>query len=219
MKYTLMSGSYLDGIDFFGGSRLERTMKWLDYQYKNKDSLGFDRIVLVDNASDKKKTSLLQLLYRDLDIFRFEENLSGKHTNFDYPYAWRMYEYIFQFARRGEKKIVMMESDFYVLSTRFADHIRNLASGWETVYTSYFDFPECGFQIMCPDSIDKAIDFMGDWKQHLGKHMEKTLPFTKINSLFVGDRYGEIKPVKKQSKEMDYYAQCPNEIEVTFGLY
>ena len=73
-------------------------------------------------------------------------------------------------------------------------------------------------QIICRDGgLPVLEEFLeSGWEQHVGKCMEKTIPFTHICKDFIADRFGETRePVRL---DMDYYGQCPLDIVPVFNM-
>jgi hypothetical protein len=73
-------------------------------------------------------------------------------------------------------------------------------------------------QIICRDGgLPVLAKFLeGGWEQHIGKCMEKALPYTHVSMDFRADRFGETRV--PQTPEMDYYGQCPLDIELVFNM-
>lgn len=217
MKSALITGSFLDGLDFYGGSRFKRTVKWLNYYIPLKEELGFEEIILLDNKSDSLLMSELKLLFPEIEVIVHDERLhGGDHHKWEYPYVWRHLSFMMTFGLILKKKIIFMESDTYVLSKKFAKHIKELDSGYETVYCPKYSMPEASLQILCPDSAVMAVEWMGNWRDHVGQQTEFTLPFTKVNMDFIGDRYGEDR--QPQDRAMDYYVQCQTDMDMVFNI-
>lgn len=219
MKTILFSLCYIDGPE-----RLKRNQRYLKYYNDIKSDLGFDAIVLADNASDLPWLSQL-----NASIFLEESNaameLSGtrdivytfaKHlprgSALDYPYCWRGLDFIRSFIQSGFDKVVCIDSDCFVLTKKLATYIKNINSGWESFWVPSYNFPSAELHVLCRDAFPIYLDFVKE--NHHGKLMETALPFTKINKDFIGDRYGE--RGFEQSHTMDYYGQATGNVELTY---
>lgn len=205
--------------------RLERNKEYLTYNLSIQKELGFNRIVLLDNASDMANLKQLDaniydenkvLLYSPtapsiIDIYRFTEHLPRTGT-WEYPYCWRGLDYLKTLLPTCEK-VVALDSDFYILSHRLADYVKELDSGWVSFFNHKYGFPEAAIHILCKDQFHKVLDFpIPSYTHYNNQHMEWLLPFTQVHKEgFKGDRYGE--NCLQQTDDMDYYGQwsvgCP----------
>lgn len=149
--------------------------------------------------------------YDRIRFFRFSEHLKAGERFFkgdprhavDYPYVWRGFAFINTlFHVLGYEKVILIDSDCFVLSPRLAHHIRDLKTTWWTVHCPKYDFPDASIQV-----ITKDLFLDHDWSVLNGMVMEKILPFSWVDYSFNCDRYGEKNlPV---TPEMDFYGQAP----------
>lgn len=199
--------------------RIDRNIKWLAYHKKLKQQLGYDKIIFVDNASSLENLRLLggvlfddkgNLLCdgdKDLEIYRYNEHLSRTGV-WEYPYCWRGLKWLQDYIKNNNiTKIIFLDTDFFILSGKLANYVKNLDSGWVSFYCKRHNFPEAAFHICCKDSLSKLFSIdIPSYTHYNNQHMEYILPFTHVNKIeFVGDRYGEFG--KKQEPDMDYYGQ------------
>lgn len=222
----LFTPCYLEGDDEFGSSRLERNKKYIAYYRKLKERIGFSRIVMVDNASPMEllkelgatvmapDQELLLLGDSDLHIFRYPEHLT-RRGGADYPYCWRALYFYRDLMSMGYQKIITCDSDGFILSGNLADRIRDTDRGWISFLCKKYNFPEASLHVLCKDAFQRFRSFCKeDFYHHNGKVMEVTLPFDHVSEVFDVDRYGENRtPV---NPDMDYYGQCPVDIEMRF---
>lgn len=238
MKTALFSLSYLDGEDASGSSRLERNARWLKYYWPLKDELGFQNIILADNAS--RRQSVINLMDRvpmswefrsmpafrrepmELSIFQFGEHLArgssgfppvtpaDDRANFDYPYCWRGFWFLRDlFVLYKFEKIILIDTDMFVLTKRVAKYIKE-ARGWTALWSEKYQFPETSLSVIEGDGVQKFLEFTNrPWQEFLGRKMETTLPYTHVEKGFIGDRYGEYTYRETVPVNPDYYGQCP----------
>ena len=206
--------------------RIDRYTKWLSYHLAIKDSLGFDKIVLLDNASDlndlrklggtimDEKGNLIELGNPDILIYRFDVHMprTGIH---EYPYCWRGLEYCKQLVTSlSINKILFIDSDFYILTKKLAQYIKTLDTGWISFWCHKYGWPEAALHILCKDTLSTLLNFpIPSFTHYNNRNMEELLPFTKVlKTEFKGDRYGE--GAEPQKDDMDYYGQwgpgCPD---------
>lgn len=219
MNTCLFTPSYLDGVDPLGTDRFYRNVRYLNYYLKLKEKLGFNRIEFADNASSMHKVNLLKDLFqRELTIFRYAEHLGKEkqpHDN-DYNYVWRAFYHIEALFNIYDK-VILIDSDTFIVSPQMARYIRNCEKGWETFWIPMYDFASAEIQILNRDALQTLKKFVSTpYEKRNGTLMEKELPYTKINRNFVGNRYGELR--LQQPKEADFYSQAPGDIDITWNL-
>lgn len=176
-----------------------RYQRWIEYYSARLDALGADAACLINDGSVSEApvdiydaTALPETLPSGAAIIRFPTRL-GRPALFDYPGWWRSFCFSQQLARQyGYRKLIHIESDFFVLSSALIDYIASLSSGWTALFSRYYQIPETGIQVICGDSLDRmesvrqAVEATG-----LRFPAEHVLPFTTIERRFVGDRFGE----------------------------
>lgn len=154
---------------------------------------------------------------RSVSVMSFRKHLpTGK--DLDYPYCWRSLYFVRWVAMSGQwDKIIMIDNDAFVLSKRLADYLKAVDTGWTSLWCERWKFPESSLTVICRDAFSILNEFcVDDFRFHNGKKMEEVTPFTNVEKRFVGDRYGEESPPRKQDESMDYYCQKPTSINVKF---
>lgn len=203
-----------------------RNQKWLEHHLPLKEKMGFDKIILLDNASNlndlialggtiyNEQGKIIHEARPDLIIHRFNDHLPRTGLN-EYPYCWR------GLAKTKEilptlDKIIFLDTDFYILSGRLATYIKNLDTGWTSFFCNKYGWPEAAINILCKDTFPALANLpIPNYTHYNGQHMEEILPFTKIiKNEFTGDRYGEIN--MPQTPDMDYYGQYQPSPELRF---
>ena len=211
-----------------------RYRKWIDYYAAIKEDLGIDYIFLIDDGSadpSLEQSSLVNMLSADddlpdelpnkINIITFKEHL-GRPSIEEHLGWWRSFTYSINLAQKyGFEKIIHIESDFYIVSERLINFIHSLNSGWTSMYSSHFNFPETAIQIICKDSYDlleNARQSAIAANYRITQLAEHSLPFTNVCRDFTGDRIGEMPVLKKWVfgdngiDELDYYGQLPTNV-------
>jgi hypothetical protein len=217
MRTVLYSTLYLNGSDLFGNNRLERTVRYLDYYHSLKDRLGFDKVVFADNVSDYELIS--QLIDRSksyVSIHRYREHIPRLSVT-DYGYCWRGVWDMKRLIDEGYEKIITIDTDAFILTSRMADWVRDLKDGWSTVWCNRYNFPESALHVLCKPAFPLFEEMIKkDWRTLNGKvFMESTLPY-KVEYKFNSDRWGETKT--PQDVGMDLYCQCPLGLPLKFDM-
>jgi hypothetical protein len=191
-----------------------RYQKWLDhYQHS---PLHFDQILLIDDGSPSfanlRQIEVINHLpetrpQSSAVLYHFQNHL-GRNDIKDFPGWFRSFTFVLSYAKQyGFEKIVHLESDFYVLSEPLFAWINSLSSGWSTLFSQHYNFPECAIQVINQDQFN-AYEHLAkkDYaKEYVGWDMETVLPFTQVNKSFIGDRSDAINP--EQWWAGDYLAQ------------
>ena len=213
-KTALVTLCYLDGNDASGGSRVERNVKYIEYYRKLKEQLGFSHFILLDNASSwEARDSFRYRLKDNSDIIfvGFSDYLARK-GGYDYPYCWRGLNYLRHYMDRFEK-LMCIDSDYFVCSERLATYLRELETGWTSLWSAAYQFPEAACHVICKDQFYRWD--LTDWNAWNGHVMETFLPFTHIERDFIADRFGEL-GAPPQNPKMDAYGQTPVSMEIKF---
>lgn len=215
MRAALITASYLDGNDGMGNPRLERNLRYLSWYEKIQEDLGFDKIYFFDNASDPASVARVEGACPLLKVIRFNEHLTGGKFSQDYLYLWRvLYSLPMLFGMYD--KLICIDSDFFVLSRRLAEWIRERESGWSTVWCRRHAFPEAGMHVLCRDAYGRLEKLMETPMEKLnGSLMEKVIPFTHMTMEFNCDRFGEYDA--PWSPDMDLYGQAKLTTPLKYG--
>jgi hypothetical protein len=179
-----------------------RYKPWVDYYTENM--IGADRLFLIDDGSPfTPPEHVIHCVDAMTDInvdnhsptmVRFKERL-GRSSLLSYPGWWRSFLHSVDIARQiGADKIIHIESDAYILSNELFAHMESLRSGWTCLWSPHFRIPETAIQVICADQF-RLMDILKRTSQNDldGKLAEEILPFTHIEKLFEGDRYGDIR--------------------------
>ena len=240
MKTVLFTTTFLEGVTFHGCSRLERTQKWFRYylQPEVMDSLGFDEIICTDNASPIELLKELDALVIDSDgghevdpivngnprikIYRHSKRLAKEHPEIAfgcvYPFVWRGLWDLKNLAENlAADKFLRIDNDAYVLSRRLAAFIKNQNSGFIALGGPPVGI-EDAIMVLNKNAFPNLIAFCGDdnYLKYAGKVFESELPLTGVARQFVGARFGEENPPRKQEVGQDYYCQSRLRTEMKF---
>ncbi len=216
MKTLLIAPMWLDA-----GNGIERHEKWLDFIIPLKDKLGFDAIYFVDNASSEHKLWYLQKKYGFLH-HRCSVHIPRKDQH-AYGYWYTALAIGMKHAiDNGYDKVIHIDTDVYPLSERICEYVRSVTDGWRALWCPRHNFPETTFQVIGKDKFHDFYAHMSrDFLRYYPEGMAETnIPFTHVEKGIKGDRYGEENNGlgADQTKEMDFYGQCPVTKELKFGL-
>lgn len=179
----------------------KRYKRWIDYYSPMLQSFQADRLFMIDDAGSNADPSvniiedeLPEELPDGVTLYRFKNRL-GRPSQVHFPGWWRSFLFSIEIAKRyGYKKIVHIESDFFVLSPKLKRFIRDLNTGWISMYSHFYQFPETGIQVICEDAFpafDKLKNDLQNRQYASSKLAEFMIPFTSIRKNFIGDRIGE----------------------------
>jgi hypothetical protein len=222
--------SYFDKL---GRHSFKRYNKWLEHHLKKLDQFGASNIFLIDDGSSEigistshdvmRAESLLDELSAQVNCVTFIENL-GRESVLCYPGWWRSFTYSLAVAEHfGMQRIIHIESDFFVLSDRLIQFIKEKNNGWTSLYSRHYDFPETGIQIIAADAFPLLRTVLENVRREefrCEREAELLLPFTEIERGFKGDRFGEVGVLEKWlldnpiGSKIDYIGQIPSNSEV-----
>lgn len=201
---------------------LSRINSWIEFYQNKKDLLGFENIFLIDDGSSLEDlkdagfkaniidadTALPENLPEGLTIFHFKNHLGRKEMCI-FPGWWRSFTFSSKIAKKYNfEKVILCESDAYIIRRRLLSYVKSLASGWTALWCSKHKFPESSFQVICSDSLSKLENLYESGEELWTSDMmaERFLPFTKVEKRFIGDRYGEF--LEKYPFDADYVCQA-----------
>lgn len=235
LRTALYCGAWLQGVDHRGDSYFDRYRKWYDYHLAIREELGFDTFYLLENGSDAKVLQKFGMgLYIPPNSQRwgiYANNLRGERLahlprgtkSNEYPYGWRSIFHLKKMLDEENEydKIIILDSDGFILTKKLAHWIRSLTSGWTALWCPAHSFAEANISVLCRDggydALQRFIDRAeGDWNYYMGRVMEQTLPFTHIEKGFAADRFGEF--ASEQKPEMDFYGQARNATRFVFEM-
>jgi hypothetical protein len=199
--------------------RIQRNIKWLEYYIPLQDKLGYDDIVMVDNASPNENLNALSSAFPQVKFIKKTDRIE-RVGHLGYEYWYRAFREAIRYARNhAYNKIIHIDSDGFLLSNRICEDVKNLNSGWNCYWCEAHKFPDTIFQIIGSDQIDNAYNFMSTgYLPHYGKRQaEDIVPFTNVNKSFIGDRYPD-KGIIIQDPNWDYCAQVPLSMNIKFNV-
>src|SRR5258708_4194171 len=181
--------------------QMRRYQRWINYYRSLMNELNADKLFLIDDGGTYDAPSLNVLydflpdkLTEPVNVYRFNDNL-GRNSNIDYPGWWRSFLFSYEIAKKySYDKIIHIESDFFILSPKLKEFVRNTSHGWNCLYSQHFDFPESALQVICQDSYHLLDKLQTTTRENSYKAIdcaEKMIPFTNIEKTFIGDRIGE----------------------------
>ncbi len=101
--------------------------------------------------------------------------------------------------------MIHLNNDVYIISEKYANHIRDFKSGWISPYCPKHKWTECDLQIITKDCND-YWDLTGKpYITHNGKLMEKLIK-ANCEKQWVGDRHSEY-PILEQQPGWDFSCQ------------
>src|SRR5579863_4961189 len=206
MKTILFTPMILDTEE-----RFQRNVKWVNYYLPLKKKLGYDKIVMVDNASPPEMLAKFEKTFPQIHIIKKHIRLE-RISHLGYGYWYRAFKEAARFCRFAEyNKIIHIDSDGFVLSNKLCTYIKDTNTGWHSLYCNMYGFPETIIQVIGMDKITEMYEFMdeGFLQTYPNQSAETITPFTNINKEFIGDRYGEKLGII-QDPSWDYVAQVPN---------
>jgi hypothetical protein len=163
--------------------------------------LDYDQILIVDDGSPTlprwPNTAVLTVLpsgqpTADVVVFHFPDNL-GRPAGYDYPGWYRSFTFAADYAKAfGFEKIVHIESDAFLISRRMQLYCNSITNDWVTFMGPRHNYPETGIQVIAGDGLERFYSISAlPYSEFRGKPVETLLPFTRVESRFVGDRFGE----------------------------
>lgn len=206
--------------------RLQRNIKWLRYYAPLKDKLGYDRILLVDNASPPEFLSRLE---KEIETLGIDARISKKKIRLEriktdaYGYWYRAFGDAAYYALdHGFDKLIHIDTDVFVFTDKICEYIKNQhyldSPGWIGFWCDIHKYNETIFQVCTGrDNLDNMYQFMteGFLQYYPFDIAERKVPFTHIEKNFTGDRYPERGKIVQEEK-WDWCGQCPVSMKVTF---
>ncbi len=132
----------------------------------------------------------------------------GRTHVFDFPGWYRSFAFAARYAEaRGFQKVIHLESDAFLISPRIRRYFNDFAEGWAALWSDRYTFPELAIQVAAGREVATMAAFTSEPYDRLrGRLHETAFPYTHVETLFCGDRYGEIgAPVPKHA---DFVAQA-----------
>lgn len=180
---------------------LKRYKAWVDHYLPLLGELHADKLFLIDDGGDDcsefihvVEDELPETLLPVINLYRFRDNM-GRKSVVQFPGWWRSFLFAIEIARKyGYRKMVHIESDFFVLSPRLRKFIRTTDHGWTGLYSNFYKFPETCLQVIGEDAFDRFLELrqtLEERRYHADTYAELILPFTRVTREFIGDRFCE----------------------------
>ncbi len=166
----------------------------------------FDQLLIVDDASPFLPSwSNLKIISQDqapdprdarsdapVVLYTHMERL-GRQSVFDFPGWHRSFAFgAFYAEAHGFQKVIHIESDAHLISPRVQEHFNLFDDGWAALWSAKYTFPEIAIQVAARSGVAEMAAFARRPYQELaGRLHETALPYTHIESTFIGDRFGE----------------------------
>jgi len=179
---------------------LSRYERWLEHH--QAISWPVDAVAVIDDGSPIlphsesvaaiDAASLGRVAFPSRSLVRFKDNL-GRQGTLQYPGWWRSFQLALDISEiYGFTKIVHVESDSYLLSTKILQFIEQTNTGWTLFWSEHFRLPETAIQIICHDVFDDFAKIREKGPHGLANQLaEHFLPHTQVVKTFTGDRYSE----------------------------
>ena len=148
-------------------------------------------------------------------LHHFTERL-GRRAVLDFPGWFRSFAFAVEYAiAHGFDRIMHIESDAYLISTKAVSFFRAFDNGWAALWSAQYDMPESALQVAAGEGIAAMADFAArDYATLAGHSHERALPLTSINRSLDGDRLGEAgEPI---AAHRDFAAQLQTQREPSY---
>lgn len=192
-------------------------------------NLHFDQLLIVDDGSQYLPDWPDIVVVKEVDIaspaglncdapivlYTHTKRL-GRASVFDFPGWYRSFAFgVLYGASHGFEKIIHIESDAFLVSERIRDYFNRVTSGWLSVWCETYQFPEIAIQVAAGADIENMVAFVTEpYSRMIGQNHELIFPFTHVERLFIGNRYGEM--IDHVPKHADYSAQTHNGRQPSF---
>jgi len=180
-------------------------------------SLVDDKIFAVTKAEDLTEETKLET--ERVNLITFDERAPLHHNGQAANSAgwWRSFLFSLEIAEKlNFEKIIHVESDLFLVSTKIREFINGLEEGWTSFICNKYHWPESSLQVICKNQFEdfktfgKELNNLGLTKIDATRGCaENITPFTNLVVGFNGSRYGET--MTSQMPGMDYFAQCRNQ--------
>ena len=185
-----------------------------------RSNLHFDQLLIIDDGSAFLPAWPNVPVIRETDVaepkdlecaapilvYTHEKRL-GRASVFEFPGWHRSFAFgVLYGASHGFEKIIHIESDAFLTSKRIQDHFNRATTGWFSVWCETYQFPEIAIQLAAGPDIDRMVAFVKEpYEKMAGRNHETLFPFTHLERIFVGNRYGEM--IGHVPRYADYSAQ------------
>lgn len=199
-----------------------RVQKYIDYYRPLKEVLGFNQFVFADNGSSESTIfTLNDSNHGDVSAYRFSHELHLGGQTECYPYVWRGFYFIQELMHYAFDKVILIDSDSFVLSERMASFIRETNTGFYSFWSEHCGYPTSEITVINKDAYPMLKEWMQakSWEDRSNerKRYETELPYTDVYRQFKGDRYGFMgESSQVQKPDMDFYTQATTHTVLTF---
>jgi len=188
----------------------DRKIEWYRYYAPIKASFGSDLLLASSDSPDIAEdydipihvVSDIRRLNPDaLNILPQPTALPRRVNDWTYPRYVRSVLACFLAAHDlGAERLILLDSDTFVLSARLARHLGTLDRGCGSCWCERFGFAEIMCSAFCRDTYQAVIDFIHgkSWEQWTEPQPEpfemmlpKAIPDFQIWRQFIGNRYSE----------------------------
>ena len=186
--------------------------RWINHL--ENSNLEYDQLLLIDDGSPvlpewegvdvitgelpDTESNALAVLYHFDDNLGHKPPLKPEDPPIDSPGWFRSYMFASAYAEKyGFDKIILIESDAFLISERIQNYVNNLTEGWTTFWCPRHNFAENNIQIMAGTSVQDFIKWRKDtpsYEKYKGIYPEFFTPYTNVVKEFKGDRWGEFAP-------------------------
>lgn len=214
------------------GHNVKRYERWINFYLEKLKLLNCQYLFLIDDGSVEINLlqdfamldpfSLPSTLQKPINCVHFPDHL-GRPSQREYRGWWRSFTFAITLAEKYKfDRIIHIESDFLVVSKRMAEYLAANNSGWVSLYSEHFSFPESGIQIIsrdCYTSLRQVAKLVKQKDYYLNQSAELFLPFTQVQKRYLGDRFGEVQVLNNWlSKErsltkLDWLGQVRSDFE------
>jgi hypothetical protein len=169
-------------------------------------NLHFDQLLIVDDASCSLPTWPHLKVISEAEaptpadarstapivLYTHRERL-GRRSIFDFPGWHRSFAFgALYAAAHGFNKVIHLESDAHLISPRIQHHFNEFDDGWAAAWSAKYTFPEIAIQVAARSGVAEMATFARrPYRELVGRLHETALPYTHIESTFIGDRFGE----------------------------
>ena len=196
-------------------SHIERYVRYINYYSKYVSHLGANNIVIIDDGSPielvEKLKEQVEYKFEIIDYNNLPEKLDKGINWIRFPNRlgrpelmtplgwWRSFSFVSVLADKYTfDKLIHIESDFYVLTARLIEFVKNMRTGWTALFSKNRNGAESGLQIIAKEYFNKlkfiyesGFDLWNKVSTNKAFYAERMLPFTNTIKCFKGDRYGE----------------------------
>lgn len=209
-----------------------RYYRWIKFMDKYiKPYLGYNRIILLDNASDLKFLKKLKATIHtenneclavgrsDLFVYRYE-TYYARVGHLGYSYYWRAVYQLPKFKGTfyQSDKYYWIDSDVYIVKSEFIDHIKLQNTGFIRYADRHHNWGESILMTINKDSFHllEEHDRVNGGFLNRNDEAETTLPKTLMDNTFNGGRFPEAG--KQQDDSMYWIGQVPRGYKVKFHV-